>query len=153
MRLNINYFTIKILIHAAVSLIARNYLCMEGTQKTFSAKASSCIRGCYNRCAVPSETRHNLTRPLARGGRYITRAPFHSKDLAPFSLIPLHPIRPSRPSFSLTSLYFLLASSLASRSTLLSHSRNIVRSDCAAQCVAFNSTPEPWYRILPGLYG
>lgn len=39
---------------------------MKGTQKNCSAKAS-CIRGCYNRCAVPSETRHNLTRPLARG--------------------------------------------------------------------------------------
>lgn len=26
-------------------------------------------------CSVPVETRHNLTRPLAKGGRYITRPP------------------------------------------------------------------------------
>lgn len=49
-------------------------------------------------CSVPVETRHNLTRPLAKGGRYITRPPFHSfhsGDLAPSSLIPPRPIRSS----------------------------------------------------------
>jgi len=84
---------------------------------------------------VPVEIRHNLTHPLVRG-EYITRAPFHDSCSIRETWRPSHlfPIRSSRPSFSLFSLS-------AVSSFAVPPSRNIVRSDYAIQCVAFNSTP------------
>lgn len=88
---------------------------------------------------------------MAKGGRYITRAPFHDS----------HSIRETwRPShLSLFTLFDPRAHLLPFLSVVLSPSfsfslapfsrscslrvGNIVRSDCAVQCVAFSSTPEP----------
>lgn len=93
---------------------------------------------------VPVETRHNLTRPLARGGRYITRAPFHDfrsirETWRPSHLFLITPFDP-RAHLSPFSLFLLSPPSL---SPFPPRSRNIVRSDYAVQCVAFNSTPRP----------